>query len=31
MRVGIPLDNDIKGLIVNGDTEMLAEAIKDIY
>ena len=31
MRVGIPLDNDIKGLIVNGDTEMLVEALKDIY
>jgi len=30
-KMGITLDSDIKGLIVSGDTQMLAEILKDIY
>lgn len=30
-KMGISLDSDIKSLIVAGDTQMLAEVLKDIY
>lgn len=30
-KMGIELHSDIKSLIVSGDTQMLAEVIKDIY
>lgn len=30
-KMGISLDKDIKSLIVSGDTQMLAEVLKDIF
>lgn len=29
--MNLPLDNDIKGLIVQGDCEMINELLKDVY
>ena len=30
-RIGFFLDQDIKGLLVSGDAEMVNEVLKDIY
>lgn len=29
--MNLPLDNDIKNLIVQGDTEMINELLKDVH
>lgn len=30
-KMGITLDHDVKSLLIAGDTQMLAEVLKDIY
>ena len=30
-KMNLPLDNDIKNLIVQGDTEMINELLKDVH
>ena len=30
LRIGFPLDSDIKALLVQGDTEMVNEVLRDL-